>query len=83
VEKGRKYLLEEYFPEERRDRFIYRGKKVILDCQKNDDYQDAINWLLSLAEEYAERGQTATRKGKETGGSLTAVSVFFALSSDV
>lgn len=30
VERGKKFLTEEYFPEERRDQFIYRGKKVRL-----------------------------------------------------
>ena len=29
--RGKKFLTEEYFPEERRDQFIYRGKKVSLD----------------------------------------------------
>ncbi|KAG6820002.1 hypothetical protein H0H93_006621 [Arthromyces matolae] len=28
IEKGKKFLAEEYFPPERRDQFIYRGKKV-------------------------------------------------------
>ena len=27
-EKGKKFFTEEFFPEERRDQFIYRGKKV-------------------------------------------------------
>ncbi|KAF8813295.1 hypothetical protein BYT27DRAFT_7206900 [Phlegmacium glaucopus] len=35
-------LAEEYFPAERRDQFIFRGKKVIIECQKRDDYQEAI-----------------------------------------
>jgi hypothetical protein len=26
--RGKQFLSEEYFPEKRRDRFIYRGKKV-------------------------------------------------------
>lgn len=30
VERGKKFLTEEYFPEERRDQFIFRGKKVSL-----------------------------------------------------
>jgi hypothetical protein len=30
-DRGKKFLTEEYFPEERRDQFIYRGKKVRLD----------------------------------------------------
>jgi hypothetical protein len=28
VERGKRFLTEEYFPEERRDQFIFRGKKV-------------------------------------------------------
>jgi Family of unknown function (DUF5923) len=30
LNRGKQFLTEEYFPEERRDQFIYRGKKVIL-----------------------------------------------------
>jgi hypothetical protein len=28
IEQGRKVLVEDYFPEDRRDQFLYRGKKV-------------------------------------------------------
>jgi Family of unknown function (DUF5923) len=28
LNRGKQFLTEEYFPEERRDQFIYRGKKV-------------------------------------------------------
>lgn len=28
VDRAKQFLSEEYFPEERRDQFIYRGKKV-------------------------------------------------------
>ncbi|KAF8632724.1 hypothetical protein AX15_001721 [Amanita polypyramis BW_CC] len=62
-ERGRKYLTEEYFPEERRDQFIYRGKKVIIECQKHDDYQEAMTWLINLVEEYAKHGRTASKEG--------------------
>ncbi|KAG6809329.1 hypothetical protein H0H92_000666 [Tricholoma furcatifolium] len=48
VERGKKFFTEEYFPAERRDQFIYRGKKVILECQKHDDYQEALKWLLAF-----------------------------------
>ena len=27
-DRGKEFLSEEYFPQERRDQFIYRGKKV-------------------------------------------------------
>lgn len=66
-ERGRKFLAEEYFPEERRDQFIYRGKKVIIECQKHEDYQDAFRWLLSVAEDYANRGLAVAGRGKESG----------------
>jgi hypothetical protein len=29
LNRGKQFLTEEYFPEERRDQFIYRGKKVL------------------------------------------------------
>ncbi|KAI6153000.1 hypothetical protein BKA82DRAFT_4085040 [Pisolithus tinctorius] len=69
-ERGRKFLAEEYFPEERRDQFIYRGKKVIIECQKHEDYQDAFRWLLSVAEEYANRGLAVAGRGKESGEAI-------------
>jgi len=31
-------LTERYFPEERREQFIYAGKKIIIEFQKLDDY---------------------------------------------
>ncbi|KAF8639373.1 hypothetical protein AX17_001529 [Amanita inopinata Kibby_2008] len=64
-ERGRRFLTEEYFPEERRDQFIYRGKKVIIECQKHDDYQESMRWLIDFMEEYVKHGQrTATRGAK-------------------
>ncbi|KAG2135159.1 hypothetical protein DEU56DRAFT_401150 [Suillus clintonianus] len=71
VERGRKFLAEEYFPVGRRDQFIHRGKKVIIECQKHDDYQDAIRWLLDEVERYASQGQIAAGHGKERGSAIT------------
>ncbi|KAG2072936.1 hypothetical protein BDR04DRAFT_1095721 [Suillus decipiens] len=59
IEQARKFLAEEYFPVERRDQFIYRGKKVI------------IEWLLDEIERYASYGQTAAGHGKERGSAIT------------
>lgn len=70
-ERGRKFLAEEYFPEERRDQFIYRGKKVIIECQKHNDYQESIQWLLAYVEEYAGHGKSIAHSGKESRGQLT------------
>lgn len=76
-DRGRKYLTEEYFPEERRDQFLYRAKKVIIECQKHDDYQDALKWLLSTAEEYAANVMRIGGRGKEKGESVISVSMKF------
>ncbi|KAA1478008.1 hypothetical protein DENSPDRAFT_867808 [Dentipellis sp. KUC8613] len=66
AQRAHKFLTEEYFPEERRDQFIYRGKKVIIECQKHSDYQESIRWLLNFAEEYASHTQKAVGAGKQT-----------------
>ena len=80
-------VTEEYFPEERRDQFIYRGKKVslfptyfslvshaawqvIVECQKHDDYQQAIRWLLGFIEDYAGHGKHVASKGTESHQAL-------------
>jgi predicted NAD/FAD-binding protein len=49
-DRAHEFLTQEYFPEERRDQFIYRMKKVIIECQKHSDYQESIRWLLSYVE---------------------------------
>jgi hypothetical protein len=72
VEKGRKVLAEDYFPEDRRDQFIYRIKKAILECQKHDDYQESIQWLLSIFEEYGKHGRHFADTGKEAGGQVAS-----------
>ncbi|KAF8326038.1 uncharacterized protein EI90DRAFT_2930862 [Cantharellus anzutake] len=56
-DKGIEFLKEE-FPEERRDQFIYRIKKVIVECQKHSDYQDALNWFIGAIETYYGHGRT-------------------------
>ncbi|TFK32241.1 hypothetical protein BDQ12DRAFT_659490 [Crucibulum laeve] len=66
VERTKHFLKEEYFPEERRDQFIFRGKKVILECQKHADYQQSIRWLLSFIEEYAAHVRTASSTATDT-----------------
>ncbi|KZP14441.1 hypothetical protein FIBSPDRAFT_912787 [Athelia psychrophila] len=70
-DRAREFFTEEYFPEERRDQFIFRGKKVIIECQKHDDYQESIRWLLGYAEEYAAHGKTIAAHGKDSHGALT------------
>jgi hypothetical protein len=45
-----KEFLHDVFPEERRDQFIYRLKKVVVECQEHKDYQEAMEWLLNFFE---------------------------------
>lgn len=47
-----------------------------MECQKHDDYQDAIKWILSVAEDYVELGQGASEKGKESASNIINVSRF-------
>lgn len=43
-----KEFFQEAFPEERREQFIYRLKKVVVECQQHKDYQEAMEWLLQF-----------------------------------
>ncbi|KAG8905215.1 hypothetical protein FRB99_000484 [Tulasnella sp. 403] len=57
IDRARDFLKEE-FPEERRDQFIYRLKKVIVECQKHQDYTMALTWFLDTTEAYFAHGKT-------------------------
>lgn len=46
---------------------------MIIECQKHDDYQESLRWLLSRIEEYAGHGKTVAEHGKDSGSSLTDV----------
>lgn len=58
----------EYFkgkmPKDRREQIIFRLKKMIVEIQGHQDYQQAIDTLLRLAEEYSSHG-------KNLGGQAT------------
>ena len=41
------------------------GVKVIVECQKHDNYQESVTWLLDFIKEYAKHGPTITKAGKE------------------
>ncbi|PPQ68177.1 hypothetical protein CVT24_005064 [Panaeolus cyanescens] len=64
-ERTRRFLSEDYFPEERRDQFIFRFKKVVLECQKHDDYQQSLTWLLDAFEEYLKHGRDVAQQGPD------------------
>ncbi|KZT00359.1 uncharacterized protein LAESUDRAFT_732384 [Laetiporus sulphureus 93-53] len=71
-DRAKRFLSEEYFPPERRDQFIYRGKKVIIECQNHKDYQESITWLLGFLEEYASHGKTAASQAKDSHNQMTS-----------
>ncbi|KAK5142873.1 hypothetical protein LTR04_002079, partial [Oleoguttula sp. CCFEE 6159] len=50
-DKANNYLKEK-LPQERRDQAIFRLKKMVVEIQGHHDYQQAIDTLLRLAEEY-------------------------------
>jgi len=68
-DRVKKFFSDEYFPPERRDQFIYRGKKVIIECQKHDDYQASLKWLLDTLENYSANGKEVVKNAHtETKG---------------
>ncbi|TVY16164.1 Uncharacterized protein LARI1_G006871 [Lachnellula arida] len=74
-ERARNYLSNK-MPEERREQTIWRLKKVVVEIQGHPDYQQAINTLLNLAEQYAGHANTigaqstGTVKGAHTDDAL-------------
>ncbi|GAA5906426.1 uncharacterized protein JCM6883_004476 [Sporobolomyces salmoneus] len=65
-----KDYLDEKFPQERRDRFIYRLKKVVVENQRHKDYQQAIEFFMDKAEHYQVQAKEA---GKQSGGAVGSV----------
>ncbi|KAF9076912.1 hypothetical protein BDP27DRAFT_1414047 [Rhodocollybia butyracea] len=57
LKRGKEFITEEYFPKGRRDQWIWRMKKVILECQSHPEYQDSLRWLLKYIKEYAGHGR--------------------------
>ncbi|KAH7140685.1 hypothetical protein EDB81DRAFT_61834 [Dactylonectria macrodidyma] len=50
-------------PQERKDQTIFRLKKMVLECQQHEDYSQAIQTLLNLAENYGRHGRTMGKGG--------------------
>ncbi|KAI4163415.1 MAG: hypothetical protein LQ342_002922 [Letrouitia transgressa] len=50
-------------PKERREQSIYRLKKMIVEIQGHQDYQQAIETLLTLAEQYGGHGRNLGQQG--------------------
>jgi hypothetical protein len=65
-----KNYLKEKFPEERRDRFIYRLKKVIVEQQRHRDYQEAIDFFLGVLENYKGYAGNYANQGGDHGSAV-------------
>ena len=72
-DRAKTFLSDEYFPQERRDQFIYRGKKVIIECQKHDDYQASLKWLLGALETYSTHGKETARRAQSQSKDVAQV----------
>lgn len=53
-------------PQERRDQTIHRLKKMVVEIQSHEDYQEAIDTLLYLAETYAGHSKNLTKQANNT-----------------
>ncbi|OWT39064.1 hypothetical protein C362_03228 [Cryptococcus neoformans Bt1] len=65
IQKSKNFVNDE-LPEERRDQFIYRLKKVVVECQGHKDYQEAMTWLLDTLENYRGHAKHVANKGAES-----------------
>ncbi|KAN0063714.1 hypothetical protein ACQY0O_003764 [Thecaphora frezii] len=68
-DKAQNYLKEK-FPEERRQNFIFRLKKVVVECQRNPEYQDAIDYFLTLFEQYKGHASSVTQQTSQSAGNV-------------
>lgn len=50
-------------PQERKDQFIFRLKKMVLECQQHADYSEAVQTILRLAENYGNHGRVLGQGG--------------------
>jgi hypothetical protein len=59
-----KDYLNEKMPEERRRQTIFRLKKMVAEIQAHEDYQTAVDTLLTIAENYRGHGMNAIQEGQ-------------------
>ncbi|KAG8530372.1 uncharacterized protein KY384_004874 [Bacidia gigantensis] len=61
-----KGYLGDKLPKERREQTIYRLKKMVVEIQSHSDYQQAVETLLTLAEQYGGHGKNVASQGSGT-----------------
>lgn len=65
MNKTKSYLGDK-MPKERREQVIYRMKKMVTEIQSHQDYQQAIDTLLTLAERYTGHTKNVTQQSVGT-----------------
>ncbi|KAI2727462.1 hypothetical protein CBS147354_3664 [Penicillium roqueforti] len=61
-----KAYLSEKVPKERREQTIWRLKKMIIEIQGHEDYQQAVETLLNMAEQYAGHTRDLSKEGSSS-----------------
>ncbi|CAG8031294.1 unnamed protein product [Penicillium salamii] len=62
ADKTKSYLTDK-IPKERREQTIWRLKKMIIEIQGHADYQQAVETLLTMAEQYAGHTKDVSKQG--------------------
>jgi len=65
-----KQIVQDAFPEERREQFIYRLKKVVVELQEHKDYREAMTWLLDTFDNYKGHAEHVASKGTDAAGTV-------------
>ena len=71
-----KNFLDEEFPQERRDQFIYRLKKVVVELQQHNDYEEAITFFIDLLDNYKGHSKQLAAAGGDSVGSVASDPAF-------
>lgn len=68
-DKAQEYLKDK-FPKERRDQFYYRLKKIVVECQRHKDYQDAMDYFLNFFEQYKGHAASVVNQSTQSAQSV-------------
>lgn len=69
VQKSKDYFKDK-FPEERQDKFIYRLKKVVVEQQKHDDYNQAVEFFIDQFYNYKGHANHIAGQGTNKAGDI-------------
>lgn len=76
IKSDAKDTVNEVLPEERRQRFIQRLKKAVVELQEDPQYEESMSWLLDTFDKYKAHGSSVTKgamKGAQSDGQVQSV----------